>query len=315
MEGRGFGFALNMSAAAALLSGCGGSQPPIASYATGATTRAVSHDRHFRYTGAEQSFKVPDSVTHVTITASGGSGAPGDQVNLGPTGLGGLGARVTATIPVTSGEVLAIFVGGSGLDGGFNGGGGEGCASRNVCYGVGGGASDVRQGGDQLADRVVVGAGGGGGGADGGCNNTTCGYPAGGNGGAGGGHKGGSGHAGYSPLQGGGGVGATHKAGGDGGAGGGGSSCDGNDGALGVGGAGAYGCGTSDSSGATGGGGGGGYYGGGGGGGGGYDAGSGGRYGSGGGGGGGSSFAESTATHVKMTNGVKNGDGSIAITW
>jgi hypothetical protein len=306
--------------AAALFAGCGESQSPIGapgaiaqSYAINSTEAA--HHKTFDYTGAKQSFKVPAGVTHVTITASGASGAPGDQLIDGPTGLGGLGGRVTATIPVTAGERLAILVGGSGLHGGFNGGGGQGCHSRDVCYGVGGGASDVRQGGDRLTDRVVVGAGGGGGGADGGCNDSSCGYPAGGNGGAGGGHKGGSGHAGQSPLQGGGGAGATQSTGGKGGAGGGGSNCDGHDGKLGVGGALGYGCGVSDSFGATGGGGGGGYYGGGGGGGGGYSSSSGGRYGSGGGGGGGSSFAESSATHVKMTKAAKKDDGSIVITW
>lgn len=32
-------------------------------------------------------------------------------------------------------------------------------------------------------------------------------------------------------------------------------------------------------------------------------------------GGGGSAFAESSATHVRMTRGVESGDGVIVITW
>ncbi|MGB8964955.1 MAG: glycine-rich protein [Candidatus Cybelea sp.] len=87
---------------------------------------------------------------------------------------GGNGGIVTATIAVTPGETLAIFVGGEGTgdtsncspgsDGGFNGGGAGG--SENYCLNGtgGGGASDVRQGGDELGDRVIV-AGRGGGGA------------------------------------------------------------------------------------------------------------------------------------------------------
>ena len=61
---------------------------------------------------------------------------------------------------MTPGETLAIFVGGAGRNGGWNGGG-----SASLLVGApGGGASDVRQGGDALTDRVVVGGGGGGGG-------------------------------------------------------------------------------------------------------------------------------------------------------
>jgi hypothetical protein len=37
--------------------------------------------------------------------------------------------------------------------------------------------------------------------------------------------------------------------------------------------------------------------------------------GAGGGGGGGSAFAESAATHVRMTHGMQSGDGLIVIAW
>jgi hypothetical protein len=74
--------------------------------------------------GLEQSFKVPAGVTQVTIAAGGASGAAGFGYYYGSYAApGGLGGRVKATIPVTPKERLAIFVGGSGSDGGFNGGG------------------------------------------------------------------------------------------------------------------------------------------------------------------------------------------------
>jgi hypothetical protein len=63
----------------------------------------------FAYTGTKQSFKVPAGVTQVTIAASGASGAAGYGFGYNKYGApGGLGGRVKATIPVTSGERLAI---------------------------------------------------------------------------------------------------------------------------------------------------------------------------------------------------------------
>ena len=131
----------------------------------------------FTYTGAKQSFKVPAGVTRITIVASGANGASGYGFRYSKyTAPGGPGGRVKATIAVTPGERLAIFVGGSGGDGGFNGGG----ESSQAYGGIGGGASDVRQRGDGMADRVVVAGGGGGGGSAGSCISTSCGYSEGG---------------------------------------------------------------------------------------------------------------------------------------
>src|SRR5579864_313575 len=120
--------ALSVCVAATLLSGCGGSgQIPIsvASSQFGApqATMAVSslaallHHHRFNYTGAQQNFTVPAGVTQVTVRAYGGS-----------SGSSADGAYVRATIPVTPGESLAIFVGGnqSAGIGGFNGGGNGG---------------------------------------------------------------------------------------------------------------------------------------------------------------------------------------------
>lgn len=294
--------AVSISFAAALLSGCGGWQPPTGAHVASVTSQLLSHHRTFRFTGGEQSFNVPAGVTRVTITVSGASGAAGaDYYHGSYAAPGGLGGRVKAAMPVMPGERLAIFVGGSGSDGGFNGGG--------KSDSQGGGGSDVRQGGDQLADRVLIAGGGGGGGGAGACLSTSCGYSEGGAGGSGGGRKGRSGSSGHGYLKAGGGTGGARSSGGNGGAGRR-NGCDGSSGKLAVGGAGQRRCG------GAGGGGGGGYYGGGGG------AAGGKKYvssigysGAGGGGGGGSGYAESAARHVRMTDGVRSGDGLVVITW
>ncbi|HLX26709.1 MAG TPA: glycine-rich protein [Candidatus Cybelea sp.] len=249
--------------------------------------------KKFSYTGEEQSFTVPMGVTAITVKAEGASGGGRN---------GGRGGRVTATIPVTPYENLAIFVGGKGDQaGGFNGGGDGGTSSYEYGYG-GGGASDVRQGGNRPADRVVVaGAGGGVGGF------AVYGYDE--KGGAGGGSIGGAGAC-LGLFNGGSGSGGSQTAGGSGGAGGIGDP-DGQPGANGKrfrGGPGASV--PSRHLDTGGGGGGGGYYGGGGGG-------SGGRGtsgdGCGGGGGGGSSYAEPSAHNVKSRQGINSGNGRIVI--
>ncbi len=143
---------LSSCVAATMLAACGGSQPPIGASVVSAGTQAPSRQRTFKYTGRKQSFKVPRGVAQITVAATGASGGYGDPKFSTATGRPGEGGFVTATIPVTPGERVAISVGGSGSGGGFNGGGG----GRGYYGGNGGGASDVRQGGDRLTDRVVV---------------------------------------------------------------------------------------------------------------------------------------------------------------
>lgn len=107
---------------------------------------------------------------------SSGSPSPDEQakfhafeqrVGAQGTGIGGLGGDASATLPVTPGEVLTITVGEQGGDfgpPGLNAGapdGGNGGAGEGTGAG-GGGSSDVRQGGTDLAHRVVVAGGGGG---------------------------------------------------------------------------------------------------------------------------------------------------------
>ena len=145
-------------------------------FATGST---------FSYTGQEQTYTVPAGVTSVTITALGAAGGSGTDIFSGKySGAGGDGASVTATVPVSPGQVLYVEVGGQGGSPSippttqaacavdppaFNGGGTDG---EGNCGGGGGGASDVRTCAmtacpNVTPDTRLVVAGGGGGGAGG----------------------------------------------------------------------------------------------------------------------------------------------------
>lgn len=126
----------------------------------------------FAFTGGEQAFTVPAGVTSLQVVAVGGRGGGV---------LGGFGAVARATVSVTPGQTLFVNVGGNGavgeanttgtgVEGGFNGGGSGGSGS-NVFYGggSGGGATDVRSfsrnQASSLGTRLVIAAGGGGEGA------------------------------------------------------------------------------------------------------------------------------------------------------
>ncbi|MGA7283565.1 MAG: glycine rich domain-containing protein [Candidatus Cybelea sp.] len=322
MKSLNFGSVLGGLTAVAMLAGCGGSAL-IAPGVTNDNTDSLQHHHRFQYTGAKQSFKVPSGVTKLTVVARGAAG--GAESNSSDDS--GRGGRVDAIIPVHPGETLYVFVGDKpdSLSGGYNGGGdgngGEG-SSYPLSYG-GGGASDIRDGGTTLHDRILVAGGGGG---QGGITGKT-GDKRSGHGGKGGDSTGGAGFVGFCgpscDLSGGGGVGGSQRKGGSGGSAGGcwaGCGVTGKNGSLGDGGAGGdSNCGSSCSNGGNGGGGGGGYYGGGGGGG----AGSGyASYGSfwpagGGGGGGGSSYVEPSATQVQMWQGWRNatGNGVVIFAW
>jgi hypothetical protein len=234
----------------------------------------------FAFTGAEQTWDVPVGVTSIRATALGAAGG---------CALGGLGGESIAELVTTPGETLYLYVGGVGacsmqasLPGGFNGGGDKFTDQGDSWEGgSGGGGTDVRRGGNTLADRVLVAGGGGGTGwggeagdgggivgqdgnpEGGGCNDTCAGA---------GGTQVGGGAGGFCFDQ-----------------------CVGAAGSLGVGGD-SVGCA------AAGGGGGGGYYGGGGGG---HCS-----------GGGGSSRADFPGNSDASTNaGIHAGDGELTIMW
>jgi hypothetical protein len=131
-----------------------------------------SHSVTYEYTGSEQTFTVPTGTNSITVEAwgaQGGSSAAPDNGSYA-IGFGGKGGYAVGENPVTTGQVLHIYVGGEGESstsctyqsiayGGYNGGGN----SINYPGGGGGGASDVRIGGTDLANRIIVAAGGGGG--------------------------------------------------------------------------------------------------------------------------------------------------------
>jgi hypothetical protein len=306
-------YALNMGLAAALLAGCAGSH--AASVMPGAANNSgdsLPNNKTFAYTGSEQAFTVPKGVKQLTVVVRGaeGGGASGSN-SYQPFFEGGFGGRVEAEIPVKPGETLYVYVGGYGGSpsrsraGGFNGGANGGTSGSSLAFG-GGGASDVREGGNKLKDRILVAAGGGGQGA--GWTSYFTGW-----GGKGGGLVGGSGGSDYGN----GGGGGTQTQGGTGGAGVGSNGQPGANGSLGIGGRGGDGGGSTENAGGAGGGGGGGYYGGGGGGG----IESEGSIGPSGGGGGGSSYIESRAIKSRTWSGWKkhweklHGNGLVVFSW
>ena len=116
--------------------------------------------------GSTQQWVVPEGVTSAQFDVFG-AGAPNSD---GAGRRGGKGGRTLSTVAVTPGSTVNITVGGTPddtcltgqtLPGGFNGGGAGG--SQSTCGGFGGGgASDVRIGGNALANRAVIAGGGGG---------------------------------------------------------------------------------------------------------------------------------------------------------
>jgi hypothetical protein len=128
-----------------------------AAWAGAIAAPASATTENFAYTGASQTWVVPQGVTEATFDLLGAQGGAD----------GGRGGRATATIAVTPGQSVQVNVGGrgvadlsnpSGSAGGFNGGGYAWSGPS------GGGATDIRFGGTDLADRMLIAGGGGGGG-------------------------------------------------------------------------------------------------------------------------------------------------------
>ncbi len=253
-------------AAGGLLAGAGSALAQGTPYCGAAVVSGGIATVTCAYTGAAQYWTVPGGVTQATFTLYGAEGGAGGYYG---SGSGGLGAEVSAVIPVTGGTALQVNVGQAGSPGGGGtfGGGGAG----NLAAGSGGGASDVispASGDSYPFGNALLVAGGGGGGSPTGtpAAPAASGGPAGSPGGTG------STASGTNSTLGGGGGGTagTASSGGSGGTGGrltGTGTCGGDPGEAGA-------SGTAGRQGAGGagglyggGGGGGGYYGGGGGGG------------------------------------------------
>ena len=144
-----------------LVAGCGSGVNSATMLPAQSIAQNTRHHMTFNYVGYSQTFTVPAGVASLRIDAFGAAGGPG---NGHRSTKGGNGGVVKADVPVTPGEKLTVFVGGAGAtgatgsgDGGFNGGGsGGGPGPSDGGGGGGGGASDVRQAGDALSDRVIV---------------------------------------------------------------------------------------------------------------------------------------------------------------
>ena len=126
----------------------------------------------FAYDGTIDPFTVPAGVTSLAASVSGAQGGTADTGRSGwPAAPGGQGGGVTATIPVTPGEVLWVLAGQQGANlsatsgGATFGGGGAAGAYSNGCdltaagFASGGGGSFVF-----LPGNLLLAAGGGGGG-------------------------------------------------------------------------------------------------------------------------------------------------------
>lgn len=172
----------------------------------------------YSFTGSEQTWTVPACVSSISVTIAGAEGGGSN---------GGEGSVVTATIPVISGQVIYINVGGQGsCPGAGYGGGGVGQPSGiGMPSCGGGGASYIALAPGGIANSIAVAGGGGGtgggdansGGGDGGCPDGSSGTASFGIGGGGGTSN--SGGTGGPPWTPGGGTGGNGSFG-QGGAGG-----------------------------------------------------------------------------------------------
>jgi hypothetical protein len=127
----------------------------------------------FECTASMQTVTIPAGVDRIYVDIQGAAAGSANG------GTPGYGARVRSYLNVSPGTQLNIFVGCQGTlgNGGYNGGGNAvpncgtywitipGMGSWEVPYfyaGGGGGASDIRIGGIELANRIIVAGGGGG---------------------------------------------------------------------------------------------------------------------------------------------------------
>lgn len=117
-------------------------------------------------------YTVPAGVNtiQVLVAGGGGGGAGGGSSNpsVAPGGAGGNGARITAIVTVTPGQILSGTIGGGGITG-FSAG--SSAFGLTACTGSGGGGSGVGGGGSG-ANTNCLGTGSSGGGG-GGCGGTT----------------------------------------------------------------------------------------------------------------------------------------------
>jgi Glycine rich protein len=120
---------------------------------------------NFTCIGATQNFTVPSGVSTISVSVYGAQGG------LGRGGKGGYGGHISADINVNQGHVLYVNVGCAGgaayvvLPVSSFNGGGRSTSDTKPLTGGGGGGSDIRTLHTGLGTRMIV-AGGGGGGSD-----------------------------------------------------------------------------------------------------------------------------------------------------
>lgn len=126
---------------------------------------AASDTIEWMYFGDRDTFFIlPTCIDTVSFELYGAPGADGEDVNsTGRNGSGGLGGFAAGDLEreLPKGDTVWVFIGGNN---GFNGGGDGGPTVNSQAGGNGGGATDIRYGGKELADRVAIAGGGGGGG-------------------------------------------------------------------------------------------------------------------------------------------------------
>ena len=133
----------------------------------------------YGYTGSVQTFKAPAAGSYRLScygAPGGGQNRPGDSLP------GGRGSMVRGELKLKKGEILYLYVGGSGSGGGrcshgspsgnaggFNGGAASGYDESQLgnhgrywTHGSGGGATDIRLGGTAVDNQILVAGGGGG---------------------------------------------------------------------------------------------------------------------------------------------------------
>ena len=106
----------------------------------------------YEYSGSVDRIKIPNGSTRMLVNLYGASGGNAGEV------LGGKGGQVQCLVDVQEMNEIFLFVGGEGGSrGGFNGGGNGGLAGSG-----GGGATDIRIGGYDDFNKIIVAGGGGG---------------------------------------------------------------------------------------------------------------------------------------------------------
>lgn len=124
----------------------------------------------YDYTGNTQTFTAPADGDYTLEVAGAQGGDHPSTSKENATSIGGQGGTSKGTIHLKAGETLYIEVGNkpSGYNGSYNGSdsGWSGVAANGTYVGgslvAGGGATDIRKGGNGIDNRVIVAGGGGG---------------------------------------------------------------------------------------------------------------------------------------------------------